>query len=1047
MTPEQWKHINELFHAMQELASDKQAAFLQANCADDDFVRTQVRALLAVDESAAHHLETPAFMHEVETIRQEQGVLSPKRRLGHYEILAPLGAGGMGEVWLARDTRFSSQARVAIKTLPIQFTQDPERLKRFINEANATSALNHQNIIKIFDIGEETTEAGTLHFIATEYIDGITLRERMNQSEPIAISEALNIAAQIAAALDAAHHAGVIHRDIKPENVMLQADGFVKVLDFGLAKLMPAEDARFEKDTGSSAVSAEGQTLPGMLIGTLRYMSPEQARGVTINHQTDLFSLGVVLYEMLIREPLFAGETKADVLAAILRKEAPPLSDYLKEPPAELERIVHRALAKEVRDRYQTARDLQIDLQELRQVLEMEKRLNSSGRHSGTQHQPLPVKQSFFTRLSLRPLWLLIPLALTLIGAIWWLFVRLGGQVDAPPPASLVPVEVAKWQGNLGEVYSEGKFSPDGNWVAFTSTQGGGRNIWFKLAAGGDPIPSTADEFLNEQPLWSPTGNELAFRSQRGGTLGIWRKTLSGGTPVLLRQLPVDANDAALRYWSKSDTIYFESKGNFFAFTVGSEAINKLTNFDSNQLQMKSFSPSPDEKWIVYRVQGTEGRSEIIVLPMQGGPPKRVTGFPSDTRNIVWHPDSQRLFFSAKVNKVFQVFVGDLAGHVPQQLTFGETDYLVTDVSSDGTRILYGTSKEASDIWGIDRTKAQEFVVASDIDAELWPDVSVDNKTIAYQSFKGLNQGNNLYQGTIITKALPRTAPFHTLAANGYLPKLSPDGKRIAFIRLSHNASNLWVTPTTGGAEQQLTQEGCVNADYTVTPYNFLQASYFAWSPDSQSIAYLRRKDGRKEMRLVNTVSAIDKAIPTTDDLTWSVECPLWSSDGQRIAWSSNRLNADGKQDFALWVTDIKTQTAKQLYLDNTPLRLLGWSSDDESLIVAYCLGKPISRPTAVKLSAISEKKHTLHQIAELPLTYYFNIRLSPDRRSIAYVGRQEEKDNLWWMQVSGGQPVKMTSNNDPHLYFSSFAWAPDSRTLYFGKQTRHNLLFMLTNF
>ncbi|HKA23303.1 MAG TPA: protein kinase, partial [Blastocatellia bacterium] len=288
----------------------------------------------------------------------------PAKHLGHYEISSQLGAGGMGEVYLAQDTRLGRS--VALKLLPSEFTRDKHRLHRFQREARAASALNHPNILTIFEIGE----AKGIHFIAMELIEGQTLKQRMQQKQ-ITLHEALEIATQTSSALASAHQAGIIHRDIKPENIMLRNDGYVKVLDFGLAKL-----------TGLEGVQSEASTMvdtqPGIVLGTMHYMSPEQARGLTVDPRTDIWSLGIVIYEMVSGRMPFEGTTATDVIVAILEHEPAPLAQHERELPDELEWIVRKALRKDRDERYQTSKELLTDLKSLKQRLEFEAQLEQS---------------------------------------------------------------------------------------------------------------------------------------------------------------------------------------------------------------------------------------------------------------------------------------------------------------------------------------------------------------------------------------------------------------------------------------------------------------------------------------------------------------------------------------------------------------------------------------------------------------------------------------------------------------------------------------------
>src|SRR5215475_10206467 len=275
--------------------------------------------------------------------------------IAHYRLLAPLGAGGMGEVYLAEDTKLGR--KVALKPLPEEFTRDAGRLRRFEQEARAASALNHPNILTIFEIGE--ADGG--RFIATEYIDGQTLRERLN-GDRLAPQAALDIAAQIAAALAAAHEAGIVHRDIKPENVMLRRDGIVKVLDFGLAKLTEQMPAAVDSQ---APTITKAHTDPGAVLGTVGYMSPEQVRGQEADHRADIFSFGVILYEMRSGRRAFGGESAIEVMNAILKEDPPELAAMNHRVPQGLERLIRRCLEKQPERRFHSAHDLGYALEAL----------------------------------------------------------------------------------------------------------------------------------------------------------------------------------------------------------------------------------------------------------------------------------------------------------------------------------------------------------------------------------------------------------------------------------------------------------------------------------------------------------------------------------------------------------------------------------------------------------------------------------------------------------------------------------------------------------
>jgi len=368
MESEKWRQIESLYYAALERGATERAAFLIEACAGDDELHREVESLLEAHEQAEGFLASPALEVAAQEIAEDLGQTMSGRMISHYQVLSLLGAGGMGEVYLAEDTRLGRN--VALKLLPQNFTQDRERVLRFQQEARAASALNHPNILTIYEIGEY--EEG--HFIATEFIDGQTLRELMNAH--IKLHATLDVAAQVASALAAAHEAGIVHRDIKPENIMARRDGYIKVLDFGLAKLTE----RFSPDrttVADSETSTKGlvHTDPGKLMGTARYISPEQIRGREVNGRSDVFSLGVVLYEMVTGRVPFDGAAPDEVMAAILNQEPSPLRRHAQDAPAELERIVGKALQKDCEERYQVIKEMLLDLKSLKLELEVEAKL------------------------------------------------------------------------------------------------------------------------------------------------------------------------------------------------------------------------------------------------------------------------------------------------------------------------------------------------------------------------------------------------------------------------------------------------------------------------------------------------------------------------------------------------------------------------------------------------------------------------------------------------------------------------------------------------
>src|SRR5438477_4319328 len=362
MTPAQLQTIEEIFYAALDQEPDDVARFLETACEGDELLRRKVEALLASRQRVGSFIETSAVGIATRIIENEQADLLVGQTFGHYKISKRIGSGGMGEVYLATD--MTAGRKAALKLLPMRFTGNANRLKRFQQEAHAVVGLNHPNILTIYEIGEDHST----HYIASELIEGDTLRQHLMRGR-MEVGEAVEIAVQVASALAAAHEAGVVHRDIKPENIMMRPDRYVKVLDFGIAKLT---EQRLASDDHTVETTAPLQTRPGLVLGTARYMSPEQARGQKVDVRTDIWSLGVVFYEMVGGSPPFRGDTPSDCIASILTTEPPPLSGVLTDVPLKLESILQKALRKNSDERYQTIKEMLTDLRNLKVEREAE---------------------------------------------------------------------------------------------------------------------------------------------------------------------------------------------------------------------------------------------------------------------------------------------------------------------------------------------------------------------------------------------------------------------------------------------------------------------------------------------------------------------------------------------------------------------------------------------------------------------------------------------------------------------------------------------------
>ncbi len=1039
MTPERYQQVKRIYHQALAVSPQDRAELLARSCAGDDELRAEVVSLLAANEELGSFLAEPAMQVAAGVLADER-IQVAGRRVGHYRVISLLGAGGMGDVYLAEDVNLRRKA--ALKFLPAAFTADRARVQRFLREAQAASALNHPNILTIYEIGEEQGE----HYIAAELVEGQTLR-RVLQDNSLEVDATLDIAVQIAGALDAAHSAGIIHRDIKPENVMVRPDGLVKVLDFGLAKLT----APTSPLDSQAPTLAGGLTVPGMIVGTPRYMSPEQARGLSVDARTDIFSLGEMLYEMLSGYTPFNGETAGDLIAAILTTEPPPLD---KAVPEELQSIVRRALRKDLAERYQTSREMLADLKELKHDLDSgARRLRNTGSTQLAAKTSMLSEQAIgkdarrrFTPL--RALFIALAATIVVVGGWWW---SRSANSDAEMIAGLRFEEIHNWKSETGEGDTDAAFSPDGKFIAFSSTKGGSSHIWLKIVGEGEPQPLTKGEGFNRNPVWSSDGRQIAYVSLEGNQAALWRIPAIGGAPVSLGTLP--ANSPRLRLWSKDKTkIYYEARRNLFAFDIASDQATKITNFDEINSSAQHFSLSPAEDRIAY-VEGKAGQFDVWVVPIKGGAPTQLTNDTASDRFPFWHPDGERILYSSRRDRTFQICVAYLDGRQPLQLTTSENDSLMTDVSKDGTKILYGTAREESDIWGVNIDTGNELEVTSDSGVEFWPDVMPDGKKVVFQAVRGMNFGSKLARCRILVKSPEAEGQQTLLLENGLDPKWSPDGSRLAFLRLINGEYVLWIIQAIGGGERQLTSREISPFSYLHSPYNRTFVAFYSWSPDGSRIAFSSKNSAEAGIWLTSVYDSTETKVISSSESGASFQSPLWSPDGKRLAYvlQSRAKPPEQSDSYGLWQVDAETGQPTLLHETKFPLRLLGWLPAGDGLLVATVestASQPMTSPETL-LMQVSTAGGGQRTIARLASAYFsnVNIRPSPDGRLTAFVSRQDGRDNLWVISATGGPARKITTNNDPRLYFSSLTWSPDGKTIYFGKQLRLSFISMIHQF
>ncbi|HVG26394.1 MAG TPA: protein kinase, partial [Acidobacteriaceae bacterium] len=643
MTPERWQQLKQIFQSALERDPAERLAFLSRACADDLALRGEVESLIASHDQAGDSIEVMAAEAATEMLADDRAIVG--QQIGRYRVLGHLGRGGMGEVFLARDA--SLGRKVALKLLRAEFTGNEERLRRFRQEARAASALNHPNILTIHEIGQ----ADTLHFMATEYVEGETLRQHIARA-PMTLGRVLDVAVQVAGALSAAHHAGIVHRDIKPENVMLRTDGYVKVLDFGLAKL--AEPKAVD---GADPTLLQVETEPGLVMGTVSYMSPEQARGLDVDARTDIWSLGVMVYEMAAGRQPFEGETASDVMALILHKEPLPLTHSLPEVPGELERIVRKALRKDKEERYQTIKDLLIDLRTLRKGLELEAEMERSqppatGRMPGGGQTAAAVAHStssaeyIVTEIKQHKRAAALILGITVLATVTLYALSRRDPLTKETPT--VKATFTQLSDQPGPEYFP-SLSPDGKSFVYAGFASGNWDIYLQRVGGKNPVNLTKDSPVDDtQPTFSPDGERIAFRSEReGGGLFVM-----GATGESVKRLSDFGNNPA---WSPDGkeiacadegpvdpAVRSTSNSRVWAVNVATGERRQVTKEDAIQPNW-----SPHGNRIAYGGRRNAAQRDIWTIPAGGGEPTEVTNDPDVEGSPVWAPDGKYLYFAS----------------------------------------------------------------------------------------------------------------------------------------------------------------------------------------------------------------------------------------------------------------------------------------------------------------------------------------------------------------------------------------------------------------
>ena len=983
--PQRWQRVKEIFEGALGRQGAERESFLEHACDGNADVREEVESLLRSYEVAGSFMEAPAVAHAAGDLAEEQK-LTPGQRIKHYQIVNLVGEGGMGEVYLATDTILGR--RVALKVLPAFVSKDPERLRRFTQEARAASRLSHPNVCVVHEVGE--TDDGR-PFIAMEYVEGMTLRERI-RSQAMKLGDVLDIAIQIADALTAAHESGIVHRDIKPENIVIRPEGYVKILDFGLAKLTE----RHKSATTTTMPTLLFHSTPGVVIGTAAYMSPEQARGIAVDERTDIWGLGVVLYEMASGRAPFSGETPTDVVVAIVERDQPPISEHVEDVPPELERIVKKALRKDKNERYQIVKEMAIDLRSLRKELEKSSMLERSistgigssasseyARASGGRDRRAETDELKQARTTINKPVGIGSRAWIGLGALAAIVLALGAyglykMRSRTEPKLRVPferVEVTKLTTNGNALM--GALSPDGKYVAYVTGESGKQSLWLRqvdINSNSLRIAGREGRYLGL--AFSPDGNYVYF--------GYAESASNDATQVY--RLPVLGSDA------------------------------NATRID---LQEGLRGLSHDRKRIAFIRYDRPGQMDYLIVSNVDGSDEKVVGTRKWPNHFGWDPlvrpewtaDDRVLMLpivrsdpsytgDTSANFSVTLFERDLVSGSERDIPLSPQKFdelgRVTVHPDGNSVILLGKAHGAAfvQIWQLFRDGSQR-TVTNDLSDYRELSLSADASSLITV------QTQTLSRLWLVRKSDAKAVPIGSGTSRYYDLVIAPDNK-ILYASDASGIADIFEINATGGDERPLTSAGGRNYAPVV-------------SPDNRYVVFHSNRTGIFQIWRIDRDGSGPKQL--TFEATESI-WPTFSPDGKWILFQ----HADPK-GYALWRVSIDGGKPERI---TDAISIRPTVSPDGKLIA--CWYNDEKQSSRWRLKVVQFEGGTTFNIFDVAETVQVQwdtpLRWSSDGRYLTYIDHAGGVDNIWGQPIAGGTPKQLTYFDESRIF--SFDWAKD---------------------
>ncbi|MCM3903069.1 MAG: protein kinase [Pyrinomonadaceae bacterium] len=916
--------------------------------------------------------------------------------ISRYRVLSRIGAGGMGEVYLAQDTTL--ERTVALKILPADVAASEQRMGRFIQEAKTASALNHPNIITIYEIGQ----ADSILFIATEFIEGETLRERLQETS-LTILEALDLAIQIASALVAAHQAGIVHRDIKPENIMLRRDGILKVLDFGLAKLTGA----WRPEVNSEAATMV-ETVPGTILGTVVYMSPEQTRGKEVDERTDIWSSGVLLYEMVAGVLPFEQETPSDSIAAILRSEPPPLSTILPDVPAELERIVAKCLMKNRDERYQGVKDLLVDLRRLKKQLEFEMQLESFSSRASGATQVSRASGSHVTR--------------TADGIVQ----RTNTTQSAYSTSSAEYI--------VSNIKRHKSFAFIGLALFATAVIAGGFGLYKSLSRTRTPVvsqPMNVTRFTANgkavHAAISPDGRHVAYVEEEAGQQSVWIGQVAASSQVQIIA-PAEVQYRGLSFTRDGEFLYFvavdksNSNGALYQLPVlGGVARKMLVDIQS------PITLAPDGKQLAFVRYSSPEENALVVANTDGSQQRELAKHSSpdffSTMAPAWSPDGSLIacVYQNTSGGYYETVVGvrvadgaevPIATHRWWQA--GQIAWL-----QDGKGLIVLATEEAGSLqqlWHLPYGGGAAKRITNDLNGYVDAGLTADSKTlVSVRSDRLVNiwmaNAGDLASARQITSGTERDDGMRGLS-------WTPDGK-IIYRSVAGGNPNVWIMAADGNGQRQLSTNASQNFDPVVSP----DGRYIVWAYQRSGNTNLWRMDldGANSRQLTTGVGEY---------------LPAYSPDGKWILYTAY----DPASSFwSIW--KISAEGGAPVRMTDKESALPSISPDGKWFACNY----QEEPGGAYKIAILPFAGGQPAKMFDIPGSFGRTIHWTADGRDLTYVDTKGGVSNIWLQSLAGGAPRQLTDFKDQRIF--GFAWSRDGKQMAFSRGVVNSDVVLIKDF